>query len=74
MDNALLMCGIERVGNLPRDIERVIDLKPLRAGAGDQRGEGFAFDELEEERADRSAGFGGRLFDSIDRRDVWVIQ
>ena len=49
MDDALLVRGLERVGDLPRDRQRLVH---RNGTARDARGEVLALDELHDERAD----------------------
>ena len=66
MDDALLVRGLQGVGDLSRDIDRLVDrqravLEPL--------GERRSLDQLE-----RRAPNGARLFDTVNPRDVRVIE
>ena len=66
MDDALLMRRLERVGDLARDRERLLN------GSGARRqtlGQRRAFHELEHEAA-HAVG----LFQSVDRADVRMIE
>ena len=66
MDDAPLVRRLERLGDLPRDLERLVDRQrsprqPLR-----QR---LAVDELQDQRLDAA-----RLLEAVDRGDVRMIQ
>jgi hypothetical protein len=66
VDDALLVRGVERVGDLPRKRERFAQ----QDGAGcEPIGECRAMDQLQDERPARTG-----VFDPVDRGDVWMIQ
>ena len=66
VDDALLVRGLERVGDLPRDFEGFVGAdRP----AGDALGEILAFHELHHERR-----IAGAILQSVDVRNVWVVQ
>ena len=66
MDDAVLVRGLERLGDLARDRER---LGERQRPARDARREVVALDELHHERADAA-----RLLDAVDGGDVRVIE
>jgi hypothetical protein len=57
VDDAFFMRGFEAVGHLAGDVERSFQ--------GHRSLEGFAFDQLHDQRA---------LLDAIDCRDVWMVK
>ena len=70
MDDAGLVRGLERLGDLPRDVERFADfdrtaLRPLR----DELGEGLPFDQLHHD----GSCVPGPL-DAVDLRDVGMVE
>jgi hypothetical protein len=66
MNDPGVVCGFERLGDLPRDWERFIDCdRPAR----DAVRERFTVDELNDEGAR-----GARFFDAVDLRDVRMIE
>ena len=66
MDDAVLVRGLERLGDLPRDRQRFVERKrALRDAVGQRR----PLDELHHERARAAA-----LFEAVDLRDVRVIE
>ena len=66
MDDPFLMRGVERVGDLPRDRDRLGDRQwPTRQTIGERR----SFDELENQRRD-AIGF----FQPVNRADVGMIE
>ena len=66
MDDAGVMRGSERVGDLPGDRDRVVEREPaVREPIGQRR----TFDELEDERFDALVAL-----DAIERGDVGVIE
>ncbi len=66
MHDALLVRGLERVGDLQRDPERILD----RQCASPQTiGQRFAFDELHDEEVPAVGHFH-----AVERRDVWMIE
>src|SRR6185503_16443780 len=67
MDDATLVRRIERLGNLTRDLDRLIDRQ--RALGEQPIGERAALDELEDERTQAVA-----LFDAVDGGDPGMIQ
>ena len=74
VDDALLVRGLERVGNLPRDRQRLGDRRGRVHAAGsaatrDPLRERLALDQLEDQ-----AAHAVRLFDAVDRADVRMIQ
>src|SRR5262245_59893851 len=71
MDDALLVSGFERGGDLSRDRQRLDRWHPA---ARDALGERLAFDELEHERALTAAVRTRALLESIDRADVRMIE
>ena len=66
MDDALLVRGFERVGDLLRDRQRVGERD---RAARDERGQILALDQLHHER-----GEVGCLLESVDRGDVRMIE
>ena len=69
VDDALLVRGFERVGDLPGDRER---LRHRQGAARDERGEVVALNQLHDER--RRAGSGRRALDAVDLRDVGMVE
>ena len=72
MDDALLVGGVERVGDLPRDGERLGERQARRCSAPTARdplGERLALDQFQHQGA-HAVG----LFDAVDRADVRMIQ
>ena len=75
MDDPLLVCRLECVGDLARDIQRFSDGETTGAGAagrcgsGDPLREGLSLHQFQHETA-----HAVRLFDAIDGADVRVIQ
>ena len=66
MDDALRVRGFERLGNLPRDGQRVVERnRPARDALGERR----SLDHLEHERRRMI----GRL-EAVDGRDVGMIE
>ena len=66
MDDALLVRGFERVGDLPRDRQRLVE---RGSGPGDAiREQGLALDQLHHQRAPR------RFLEAVDLRDVRMIE
>src|SRR6185503_13480286 len=66
MNDALVMCSFERLGNLSSDVNHFI----YQEGTGcDPVGEGWAFHQLENEREDTV-----RLLEAVDSRDVRMIE
>ncbi len=66
MDDPLLVGGVERVGNLPRDGQRVAHgQRPFREAIGERH----AVDELEHQR-----GHAIHVLETVDRADVGVIE
>jgi len=66
MDDALLMRGLERLGHLARDVQCFGE----RHGSALQpRGQRLPVDELHDQGSAR-----GRVFETVDLRDVSVIQ
>src|SRR5262245_41803512 len=65
MDDALLMRRVERVGDLPCDLQRLL----LRQTTGDPLFERIPLHQLEDQRT-CAAGF----LEAIDRSDMWVIE
>ncbi len=66
MDDAGLVRGLERFGNLPRNRQRLVDRK---GAARDSLGEVLAVDELHDNGA-RGAG----VLDTVDVGDVRMIK
>ena len=66
MNDPLLVRRFERLGDLPRDRQRLVE---RNRAARDPLRQVLALDELHDERGD-ALGF----FESIDRRDVRMIQ
>ena len=62
MDDALVVRGFERVGDLPRDAERLVE---RNRSLLDPLGQRRPFDQLHHQRV---------LLDAVDRRDVRMIQ
>jgi hypothetical protein len=62
MDDALSVRGVERVGNLPGDRQRLVE---RQGAARDAPGEVLALDQLHDERV---------LFDAVNGRDVRMIE
>ena len=71
MDDARLVRGFERLGDLPGDGERLLERQAGSGGprAADQRVERVALDQLHGERAR-----GGGVFEAEDLRDVRVVE
>jgi hypothetical protein len=77
MDDALLVCGFERVGDLRRDRERLVQRKARYArarpnGTGplrDEIGKRRTFDELQDERVHITG-----ILEAIDGADVLMIE
>jgi hypothetical protein len=70
VDDALLVRGLERLGDLPRDRDRFVrgDGAPLQA-----LGDVLAFGQLHREEADRArAAVQGRLLERVEAGDVRV--
>ncbi len=68
MHDALRVRGFERVGDLPGEAERGLDVETMRR-PGEPGGQGLALDQFEDERRlARAAG------DAVDGSDVRVIQ
>jgi hypothetical protein len=67
MDDAALVSGIERVGDLARDLQGVIHRQ--RAVDGQAMGQCAALHELEDERAEAIA-----FLDAMDRRNARMIE
>ena len=70
MNNPVLMCRLERIGDLARDVERFADLdrtalRPLR----DELGEGLPFDQFHHD----GSCVPGPL-DAVDLRDVGMVE
>ena len=64
MDDPFLVGGLERLGDLPGDEQRLV----CRQGSlGEPRGERLSVDQLEDERPQP-----GRLLDAVDGADVRV--
>ena len=66
MDDPFFMRGFQRVGDLPRERERLVHGE---RAVGQPLGQRWSFDELEHEAAD-TVGF----FQPVDRCDVGVVQ
>ena len=66
MNNPLFVCGLERLGDLFRDRQRLVDR--YRA-ARDRLRQILALDEFHHERVQ-----AGRFLEPIDRRDVRMIE
>ena len=71
MDDASLVRGLERLGDLPRDVERFADLhrtalRPL----GDELGEGLPFDQLHHD----GSCVPGLTLDAVDLRDMRMVE
>ena len=66
MDDALLVCGFERLGDLPRNRQRFVERKGASRDSLRQR---LAFDEFQHERADPVG-----LFDAVDAGDIRMIE
>ncbi len=66
VDDPLLVRGLERLGDLPRDGEGLVERE---RAALQPFGEVFALDELHDEGADAA-----RLLEAVDRGDVGVLQ
>jgi hypothetical protein len=67
MHDAALVRRIERIGNLPRHIDRVINRQ--RAFGDEAIRERSALDEFEDQRALAIA-----LFDAVDRGDTGMVE
>ena len=66
MDDALLVRGVERVRDLPRDRQRLVERqRPLRHAIGER----LAFDQFQHQRVDAVA-----VFDAVNRGDVRMVQ
>ena len=66
MNDSFFVRRLERVGGLPRDLERAIHWK---GSACKVLGEGRPFDQLHHQRA-HTIG----LFETVNRRDVWMVK
>ena len=66
VDDALLVRGLERLGDLPRDGDRLGDGQPSPLQA---LGQVLPFHQLEDEE-----GPAVRFFEAVDRRDVRVVE
>ena len=66
VDDALFVCRLERVGNLPCDRERLVE---RNRAAGDSLREVLALDQLHDQRRGVT-----RLLEAVDLRDVRVVQ
>ena len=71
MDDPLFMGARERVGNLARDVERLLygKARALRRRARDPIRERLAFHEFQDKGADTVT-----VFDTVDAADVGMIQ
>ena len=72
MDDALRVRGVERIGDLPRDRERFVDVLSIplaRSSAGHPVRERLPRDQLEHERANAL-----RFFEPVNARDVWMVE
>ena len=70
MHDPLFMCGLERVDDLPRDWQRLIErqARAVLPQPGESLRQRRSFDDLENERAD-----AGRLLEPEDGADVrWL--
>ena len=66
MDDALLVRGLERLGDLPRDRQRFVERdRPVRDPLGERR----ALDQLHHQRVDAAA-----VFEAVDVRDVRMVE
>ena len=66
MDDPLLVRRFERLGDLPRDRQRLVERdRPVRDPIGERR----AFDQLHHQRA-HAVG----VFEAVDVRDVRMVQ
>ena len=66
MDDALLVCGFERFGDLPRNGERLVERERT---LGDALGERRPLDQLHDERA-----HAGGVLEPVNVRDVRMIE
>ena len=66
MDDPLLVRRLQRLGDLLRDRQRLVE---RNRAARDPLGKVFALDELHHERADAA-----RFFKAVDVRDVRMVQ
>ena len=66
MDDPLLVRRFERLADLPRDRQRLVE---RHRSARDAIGERLTFDQFEDERVDFTA-----VLEAINRRNVWVIE
>ena len=82
MDDALLVRGIDRIGDLVGDVQHHVERQPgalagPRRGVGlpDPLGQRLSVDELHDE-TDHALRAAARdeLFEPVDRRDVRVVQ
>ena len=71
MDDALLVRGFERLGDLPRDRERLGHWHRPSLNAIRKR---LAFHELENERAHGRGDSNVGVFDAVNRADVRMIE
>ena len=71
MDDALLVRGLERLGDLPRDRQRVFQREPP---ARDDHREILALDELHHQSGPLASASGRKIHDAIDLRDVGMVQ
>ena len=66
MDDAGFVRGFERLGNLPRNRDGLVERhRPLRNAVGER----LALDQLEDQ-----GGNGGRFLQAVDGADVGVVQ
>ena len=66
MNDPLLVSGLERVGDLPRDPDRIVCRhRPI----GNELGERLTLDELEHQGAHAVL-----LFDPVNGGDMWMVQ
>jgi hypothetical protein len=66
MDDALALGGLEPLGDLEKERERLGDRK---SAAGDAIGERLAFDQLHRQKADSVVGLG-----AVERGDVLMVE
>ena len=66
MDDALLVRGIQGLGDLTRDRQGVFQ---RNRATSDPIGQGVALDQLEDQRVGLAA-----VLESINRRDVWMVE
>ena len=71
MDDATLVSGVERIGDLSGDVPRFVDRYcPMQEAVGQRQ----TFDELEDQRTRVVAALVGAVVNTVDGADVLVVQ